>query len=380
MHAALLSGLLGLTLAQPAAAPAALAQPTPSADEESAVDFAAEETESDRQSQRIIAAAGGQPAEAGGGTGFKLFVDLLAEYPVGQRRFEFRPNHFYVLLQARVKDDLALTLHISEAPVFYELTWNLTARLALKAGKLLVPFGTNEFHHLIGGRVDELSSFLPETWGDFGLGLTHVAYDGDNVAVEYAFYLVNGFEGQDEPVISTGDPADNNLAKGIGTRVKVELLGHVVVTGSAYVDWWDVDNAQMILFYAAGLELRPGLIPVPGLRRLRLRGEWARGELQIEGENWQRGLTRFATLRGGYYGELTYPLTHAVAARARVGRVNPDNRVGDAGDVDVWEPALLINAGKLTFTVAYQLVARVGRPYRPKSPPDVAYAKLFLQF
>jgi hypothetical protein len=279
-----------------------------------------------------------------------------------------------------VKDDLSFIIHISEAPVFYELTWNLTPRLALKAGKLLIPFGTNEFHHLFGGRVDELSHFLPETWGDFGVGLTHVPFDGDWLNVEYALYAVNGFEGTDAPLIGTGDASDNNFAKGLGTRVKLDFFGKVVATGSLYFDMWDADNEQIILFYAAGLELRPGLIPVPGLRQLRLRGEWGRGEIQLRNDNLQRGLIPFATMRGGYYGELFYPVVGPVVARVRVGRINPDNRVADDGDVDVWEPAVLLSFGKVSLTFAYQLVARVNRPYAPKTPPDVAYAKFFLQY
>ncbi|MFC1610519.1 hypothetical protein ACFL6C_06150 [Myxococcota bacterium] len=358
-------------------------------DEEEVVDFDEEETESDRQAERIISAAGGSPHGGGGssgGTGLKLFVDLLVDYRVGQKArdaFVFRPNHFYVLLQAQIKDDLALTLHISDVPVFYELTWNVTPRFALKAGKLLVPFGANEFHHLFGGRVDELSHFLPETWGDFGVALSHVAYDGDNVGFEYSLYAVNGFEapsGANEPSITMGDASDNNLFKGLGTRVKLEILGKVVITGSLYIDAWDEKNRHMVVFYASGLELRPGLFDVPVLRKLRLRGEWGRGEIQIPRQNRYRGLIKYAKLRGGMYGEARYPVLDFLDARIRFGAINPDHRITDAADIYLLEPAVLLRFGKVTVTLAYQMTQQVDEPYSAKNPPDVLYSKFFVRF
>lgn len=346
--------------------------------EEELVDFEEEEAELDRQSQQMIAAAGG----GGGGTsGFKIFVDMLLDYRVGQETVTFRPNHTYILVQAELKDTGSVTVHVSDAPAYWELTWNVTPTLSVKGGKILVPFGTNDFHHLIGGRVDEQSHFLPQTWGDYGIALNHLLYDGDNFNIEYDAWVVNGFEGVDEPLIADGNETDNNFAKGIGTRVKLGLLGNIVVTGSAYFDMWDADNKYKLLFYAAGVELRPGLIPVPGLRRLRLRGEWGRGEIELPSNNNQTGILKHAFARAGYYGEATYPITDSMIARVRVGRINPRNILPhDEGDVDVWEPALLVGTGKLIFTFAYQMVARVGKPYKTDSPADVAYAKFFLQF
>ena len=40
----------------------------------------------------------------------------------------------------------------------------------------------------------------------------------------------------------------------------------------------------------------------------------------------------------------------------------------------------LLGSGKLIATVAYQMVARVKRPYDPKNPANVAYIKFFLQY
>jgi len=69
-----------------------------------------------------------------------------------------------------------------------------------------------------------------------------------------------------------------------------------------------------------------------------------------------------------------------LAFRFRTGRVNPDNTVSDEGDLWVFEPAFIIGSGKLTLRVAYQMTKVSGQDYSAKDPPDMAYAKFFLQY
>jgi len=222
-----------------------------------------------------------------------------------------------------------------------------------------------------------------------------LVYDGDNLNVVYDAYAVNGFSGADAPTIGAGTPDDNNFMKGVGARLKVGLLGSMRLTGSLYYDLWDQDNKYAVAFYSVGLELMPGLVHVPILRKIRLRGEWARGEIQLpplelaqpDGStrkvetNHQRGLVQYAFARAGYYAELSYLVSDWLSLRARVGRVNADNtKRNDPRDVDVWEPALRLGNGKMIVTIAYQMVARVNRPYDAKAPADVLYSKFFLQY
>jgi hypothetical protein len=351
------------------------------AEEVEVTDFATEEAKSDHESSQAKAHAG-----AGGGgfgnLGFKLFLDLLADYRLNQDKWVFRPNHFYAVVQGNIKDDVGIMLHISENPVFYEVTWNLTPTFSIKAGKLLIPFGTNEFHHLLGGRVDEESRFLPETWGDFGVGVNHLVYDGQSLSLEYSAYAVNGFEGTEAPIIGAGDAADNNMGKALGGRAKLGLAGLVLATGSIYWDRWDPQDRYSVVFYSAGLELRPGIVDLPILKRLRIRGEWSRGEIQLPHHNYQTGvLPHFAYARAAYFGEMLIPVHELVALRARVGRINPDNAVkNEVGDNSVYEPAILFITSKITYTVAYQFVTHSGSPYRQRNPGDVVYAKFYLQY
>lgn len=346
------------------------------------VDFAEEEEKSEREKAAMMAAAGsGGTPGGGGGLGIKLFVDLLAIHQVGQKKFDFRPNHTFVFIQANVYDDLQFMIHVSDNPIFFELSWNMTPRLTLTMGKLLVPFGTNEFHHIIGGRVDQLSNFLPETWGDYGLSLTHLLYDGEIFNVEYVAYAVNGFSGVDEPNIAEGSPIDNNFFKALGTRIRFTFWRKIKLTGSVYFDLWDDEQDHTALFYALGLELQPGLIDLPVLRHMRVRGEWARGEVNLPERNFQRGITDYAFARAGYYGELQFALYRNIALRLRVGRINPNNTVSDDGDIEIYEPALLVGLGtKLWWTLAYQFTARTTFDLDPKDPSDVIYGKFFLQY
>ena len=66
--------------------------------------------------------------------------------------------------------------------------------------------------------------------------------------------------------------------------------------------------------------------------------------------------------------------------RFRTGRVNPDNTVTDGGDLYVFEPALIFGSGALTYVLAYQMTMNIGVDYGPDAPPDILYAKFFLQY
>ena len=67
------------------------------------------------------------------------------------------------------------------------------------------------------------------------------------------------------------------------------------------------------------------MFDLPVLDKLRLRGEWGRGEIELPENNQQRGLIEHNFARAGYYAELTYPIIEALKARVRVGRINPRN-------------------------------------------------------
>ena len=183
------------------------------------------------------------------------------------------------------------------------------------------------------------------------------------------------------PNIADGSASDNNWFKGLGTRIRMDFFRNIQLTLSGYYDRWDTENKYSTLFYAVGLELRPGLIDLPVLRTTRIRAEWARGEINLPERNYQQGITEYAFARSGYYAEIQVGVLRNLALRLRMGRINPDNTVTDDGDIEIYEPGILIGLGtKLWWTVAYQFTARPEFKYDPKDPPDIAYAKLFLMY
>jgi hypothetical protein len=48
--------------------------------------------------------------------------------------------------------------------------------------------------------------------------------------------------------------------------------------------------------------------------------------------------------------------------------------------VQLLEPAIVVGSPKLAFIAAWQLTKNPRRGYRPDSPSDVVYAKVFLQY
>ncbi len=372
-------------VAAPAAAPAP-APAAPASREEEVVDFDAEEKKLDQRLAPAMpptnAAGGppGRPPSGSGDTGYKLIVDLLLKHTVGTQTLSFTPNHTLVILMVNISERANLQLNIAPDPAFYELTFAITSSLLFKVGKLLIPFGTNNYHHILGGRVDEQSQFLPETWGDFGLGVNHLLVDTKYVSVEYDAYVVNGFGGTTAPIVSAGTITDNNFGKGLGGRVVVGLPRGIRLIGSVYHSLWNLENSRSALYYAAGASIPVGAINLPVLDRLGLRGEWSRGELQYPDDNVQQGITSFAVAKAAFYGELTARLFDIVALRIRFGQLNPDNTVPDEDDVQMLEPAIIVGSPKLAFIAAWQFTKNARRKYSPTSPSDVVYAKVFLQY
>ena len=349
--------------------------------EEEVTDFDEEEKKVDKRIEKeICKVAQGQVNKEIGTPGFKLIVDLVLQHIVGQKQFSFFPNHTLVILMARVNDWISVELNIAPDPAYYEISFAVTPRFIVKVGKLLVPFGTNQFHHILGGRVDQQSRFLPETWGDFGVSVTHLLVDTKFLSIDYEAYVVNGFGGSTDPVIGVGTLTDNNFGKGLGLRLTATGPRGIRFVGSVYHSLWDVDNSKSVLFYAAGGIIPVGAIDLPVLKRMGFRGEWSRGELQYLTDNVQQGIFQYAVARAAWYAEITARIFDSVALRLRLGRVNPDNTVTDANDLEVYEPAIVIGSPKLAVILAWQFLKNPNKPYAPSSPGDVIYGKVFLQY
>lgn len=365
---------------QEAVATAEVAQPaSPAPQEEELVDFAAEERAA------VSAEASGDHDHHGAGSvaselGLKLILDFVIEHNMGGEAWDFKPNHTNVLIEAAPKPWLSVLLDIDPLPLFYEIQWTPTPALSLKVGKILIPFGSNAFHHLIGGRVDAYSEFLPELWADYGVALSHRVYDGERFSFDYDLYVVNGFTGETAPDTVSPDQAENNAWKGLGTRTRLGVGRHYELLGSLYYDRWDAAAERALVFYSLAVQANEGFLPLAALRRLRLRAEWGRGEIELQHANYRHGLIDYAVARAGFYVEAQDGLTDDVALRLRVGQLNPNDAVSDDRDIFMVEPAVVLGSPAFSLVFAYQLAMHPEGGYDPAAPGDVLYTKVFLQF
>jgi hypothetical protein len=321
---------------------------------------------------------------------FKLFFDLLLRYQfVDPKQFEFTKDHAYVILELSMADWLSFRTDVSPSPQFYELVFNLGNKLELRVGKVLIPFGQNEFHHLIGGRVDKQSLFLPVIWADYGIAFKHLLYEGETIGVDYSVWAVNGFQegsdlnGQPAPSTNAGSLSDNNMMKGMGIRPQLHIGTAFTLGASWYMDSWDKDDEQYMYFYGVDLDFGYGFIPLPVLKDVRLRGEFARGEVQLPLQNWKKGLFGYHGVdRFGYNLEISYRILPWLSARYRFGYLDPDNRVKDVNDLFIHEPGLVARFGPVQWSLLVQLHdIRVSKPYATE-PTDNSciFTRLMLRY
>jgi hypothetical protein len=322
---------------------------------------------------------GGHPGEHGGGSPkmpkFKLFFDLTLEYDLETDRVQFSRDHAYVMLEVEATSWLTFRADIALDPEFYEGIFHLGEKFEVRLGKILVPFGQNEFHHLIGGRVDENSRFLPVVWGDYGLAFKHYAYNGDVVSFDWTLWVLNGFsgtlreDGTGEPKIADDDANrkfDNNQWKGIGLRPKLGLGRAVTLGTSWYMDAWDQHSDRWMLLYGVDMDLGYDLMRVPFLRDIRLRAEIAWMEIKLgPRRNPYHGIlagdsygimANYGIRRAGYNIELSYRILNWLILRYREGWINDDSRVRNDGDFLVHEPAILATVGPVRFSLHAEIL------------------------
>jgi len=363
-----------------------LAQDDSDSSEEESVDLDALEDEDTSTTH-----PGGHPGSGAGDDHkkpfkFKLFFDLLMEYEWETETFQFTRDHAYVVLELNAADWLSFRTDIAFEPSFFELTFHLGTVFEVRLGKILIPFGQNEFHHLIGGRVDRQSLFLPLIWADYGLALKHMAYNGDIFGFDYTIYAVNGFqqtigmEGTPEPSRNAGSLTDNNTMKGIGLRMLFRI-GAVNIGASGYFDAWDDDNQQQMLYYGLDLELGYGLMPAPVLRNIRLRGEIASGEVMLPDLNLLGGILKYATRKSGYNLEISYRVIRWLTVRFREGYLNADSRVADTNDLRIHEPAVDVIYGPVKFSLILQ-IHEILPAYTETAPEDYScvFARVMFRY
>ncbi len=209
---------------------------------------------------------------------FKTYFDLNLLYrpgnsnPSDSGEFTFQNIHSYLFYEMMPDPGFQFAFDIRPDPKFYQMEFQTTQSLKLRAGKIWIPFDDTSPHNIFGGRVNVSTlspngkTFLPSVWAELGVGLNSTIADSSALKLVGDLYVVNGLgAGGTDPVTSTGEypdfanasAVDQNRDKAVGGRLHA-LWGGTFGTGvSYYTGRWTAA--------ARGSEL-------PVSRRLRLLG------------------------------------------------------------------------------------------------------------
>ena len=258
-----------------------------------------------------------------------------------QRDSRFRNYHKFLFLKVTPTDRLTLDAEVLDLS-YYEMTYALTGRLNVRAGKIWVPFGSTPFHHYYGGRQGDPFDglLLPNVWSEFGASVGGLLAARKWFALEGEVYSIRGFETELGNVLDfTNGGADDVYAVGGRTRVasgvrypsgdRCSTISSVRIEKARYCCgrrrpprlWSDRSAFHFAIYDFEGL----------------LRGPKFRDELLVrEQDNADHWYYRY-----GDYAEVSYRGIGFVTPRVRYGTViDFDDQVTNA-DSHNWEAALI---------------------------------------
>jgi hypothetical protein len=325
------------------------------------------------------AGIGEAPVQTGGGShgrsgvstpGFKVYFDLNLIARPGIENFSFDTYHSFLFFELQPTPDIQFSFDVNPSPRYYELDYQVTKKLQLRAGKIWIPFDDMSPHNIFGGRVNvsrlqaqsNAPAFLPDLWTDLGLGFRYALVDTSKFALNVYGYVVNGFrEGGVDPK-TNGSPypkfsdlpsaADNNRDKAVGGRVHMLVAGKLGLGLSYYTGRWSNDTGTSAVFDA---------------QRLSILG--IDGQIRIKSTEFRVGVATMAldlptnevANRGGAYVELgqKFGKTNDWKALARAGLTQLDDRVLDnnplvaLGDEQIVGGTLLWKPGLIQYSIEY---------------------------
>jgi hypothetical protein len=289
---------------------------------------------------------GGAPATVSFGSpqnpiNLKVYFDLNLYSRPGITDLSFENFHSFLFFEATPLKDVTFTFDVEQSPRFYEIDYQITPTLQLRAGKIWVPFDDTTPHNIYGGRVNvsKLSlqvpngvQFLPDLWTDLGVGIKWQIRDTKNLNLVADLYTVNGFQnggkdptGATTPYPSFNDSAlsatDNNIDKSIGARLHGIFWNRLGVGGSIFTGRWSDKSSPSYRLTITGFDaqyrLPPGTEFRLGIATMKI-------DLPTNGP----------VLRAGSYGEIGQYLTrnHLWKLLIRGGTLQTDDRVYDAND------------------------------------------------
>ncbi|MDC7221496.1 MAG: hypothetical protein PQJ59_16300 [Spirochaetales bacterium] len=256
--------------------------------------------------------------------------------------FEFGQNHFIVLGSIST-DRLSLLCDITDFSDLLEVSL-MGNKGTLTVGRILIPFGDYNYHHIYGGYADEDSLFLPFFWTDYGLKGSW--WFGMGHQLEAAF--TNGFavdsESDPEPVFSTSPSSENNLMKAVNLRMTLYPSLKTKAVFSFMYDIYGEDETsfsdkwtdESILLFGTDLTQTMGDLTL-------------KGGVALMEEN-QSGVAD--TWRYGWYGEAKYRFEDFYL-RFRTGGIDTDTDESNEEDTLNFNLGFIVPMGPLEWHTTY---------------------------
>ena len=313
------------------------------------------------------------------GPWFQTYFDLnLVNQPGTYDALAFDNYHSLMFVDLFPSPDLTFSFNLlgpTTFPIFYELDWQATPRVTLRAGKIWIPFDDLSAlspHNIFGGRVglQQLMPttsgnlgqlFLPSLWTELGVGAKLLVVDSPEVLAELLLTITNGFTnngsdpltGGEGPSFSAYTPAPNQQGAGSSgshrnkaydMRAHVQLVNRLGLGLSYYTSQWNPDED-----------------PVTGNGKLFLNMIGVDGQLKLPGGvDFRAGIATMkvqypesTATRGGLYGELGVPFLGKWKALARAGSLQLDSRIVQPTDITVVGGTLIYYAGPVQLSIEH---------------------------
>lgn len=209
---------------------------------------------------------------------FDINFEVVNPTKRGHTKYDFQNYHHFLMIAVEPVKGLSFFGEIIDQK-FYHIKWQFHPKISITGGKIIVPFGTDEYHHWYGGVEGDPAKglLLPAVWAEYGANMHFDILKG-RFALSLDLYAVQGIGGSgfDKTLaLNTGSSADNVA---LGTRLTFRFLRYGALYASFY--WSQYYKYKDIYMYAIDVDLGYNLVPVPFLRDVRVKFGGARVDIQ----------------------------------------------------------------------------------------------------
>ena len=311
-----------------------------------------------RELQSTIAGSATKPLNPHQGSGaephFSVYFDLLLVNQPGKANFSFANFHPLLFFEILPTPEIQFAFEVRSDPRYFELDYQITPTIQLRAGKIWIPFDDMNPHNIYGGRIDTSRMrlggdfFLPDIWTDLGVGAKFTLSETAAVTSEGYLYAVNGIPQLGSTMMPNFadqgvGAVDYNSDKALGGRLHF-LFSRVFGLGVSYYTcrWNDESTTNDVAYRLtmAGLDasLRMGntSFKVGGI------GMWVALPSDL------------SYRRHGAYLELSQRFSDSWRFYVRGGELDTDDRITDVNDVVLIGGGLAYKPGTIQLSLDYQ--------------------------